>query len=79
MTTHKQANESKQATAQVDATATVEGDVLVLRVPLTELGPSSSGKTNLVASLNGNRQVPFAWNGRTCRVGVTAFYKPAKA
>ena len=37
----------------------VEGDVLTIRVDLTkEFGPSSSGKTTIVASTEGNVAVP---------------------
>lgn len=38
---------------------TVEGNVLVIQVKLdTDLGPSKSGKTTLIASTGGNQPVP---------------------
>lgn len=50
----------------------VEGDVLVIRVDLTrDFGPSSSGKTTIVASTEGNVIV----EGRDVRVGLNV-YRP---
>ena len=50
----------------------VEGDVLVIRVDLTrDFGPSSSGKTAIVASTEGNVGVP----GSEIKVGLNC-YKP---
>lgn len=54
---------------------TVEGDTLVIRVDLTkEFGPSSSGKTLIVASTEGNVPVP----GREERVGLNIYKYPDK-
>jgi len=37
----------------------VEGDILIIKVDLTkEFGPSSSGKTIIIASSEGNQSVP---------------------
>jgi hypothetical protein len=37
----------------------VEGDTLIIKVDLTkEFGPSSSGKTIIIASSEGNQSVP---------------------
>jgi len=52
----------------------VEGDVLVIRVDLTqEHGPSSSGKTIIIASTEGNVDVP----GHDAKVGLNV-YKPRR-
>jgi len=38
---------------------TVEGDILTIKVDLTkEFGPSSSGKTIIIASTEGNVSIP---------------------
>ena len=38
----------------------IEGDELVLRMKLTEnFGPSKSGKTTIVASSEGNQEIPW--------------------
>ena len=50
----------------------VEGNVLVIRVDLTkEFGPSSSGKTTIVASTEGNVSVP----DREEKVGLNVYKK----
>lgn len=50
----------------------VEGDILTIRVDLTrDFGPSSSGKTTIVASTEGN----VAVEGRDVRVGLNV-YRP---
>jgi len=51
---------------------TLEGNVLVIRVDLTkEFGPSSSGKTTIVASTEGNVSVP----DREEKVGLNVYKK----
>lgn len=50
----------------------VDGQILTIKVDLTqEFGPSSSGKTTIVASTEGNVDVP----GSEVKVGVNC-YKP---
>ncbi len=50
----------------------VEGDILTLRVDLRrEFGPSSSGKTTIVASTEGN----VAIDGHEVKVGLNV-YRP---
>lgn len=50
----------------------VEGNILTIRVDLTkEFGPSSSGKTTIVASSEGNVDVP----GSDIKIGLNC-YKP---
>jgi len=50
----------------------VEGDILIIKVDLTkEFGPSSSGKTIIVGSTEGNAPVP----GSDIKVGLNVFKK----
>lgn len=52
----------------------IEGGFLVVRVPLIDPRPSTSGKTLVVATTGGN--VPVAGGtigGKTVKVGLTAF------
>ncbi|MDR1535356.1 MAG: hypothetical protein LBU64_09710 [Planctomycetota bacterium] len=51
----------------------VDGDTLIIKVDLTkEFGASSSGKTIIIASTEGNQSVP----GRNEKVGVNVYRKP---
>ncbi len=51
---------------------TVEGNILTIRVDLTkEFGPSSSGKTIIIASTEGNIAVPE----REEKVGLNVYRK----
>ena len=53
---------------------TVEGDILTLKVDLSkEFGPSSSGKTIIVATTEGNVTVP----DREEKVGLNVYRKKA--
>ena len=50
----------------------VEGDILTIKVDLTkEFGPSSSGKTIIIASTEGNISVPE----REEKVGLNVYRK----
>jgi hypothetical protein len=52
---------------------TVEGDTLIIKVDLTkDFGQSKSGKTLIVASTEGNANVP----GRTEKVGLNVYRYP---
>lgn len=52
----------------------VEGDVLTIRVDLKQdFGPSSSGKTIIIASTEGNQKV----EGCDAVVGLNVYRKPA--
>lgn len=54
---------------------TLEGSTLIVRIDITkELGPSSSGKSEIVASTEGNASVP---GHEDIKVGVNVF-KPRK-
>ncbi|MEQ1794659.1 MAG: hypothetical protein ABL970_10750 [Nitrospira sp.] len=51
---------------------TVEGTILTMKVDLSkEFGPSSSGKTIIVASTEGNVTIP----GREEKVGLNVYRK----
>ena len=67
---------SKTATV----TATIEGDELVIRLPLNKVpSPSASGKTLVVASSHGNQKTDAEVNGQNVVVGVNAYiYKQAR-
>ncbi len=50
----------------------VEGNILIIRVDLSkEFGPSSSGKTTIIASTEGNVSIP----DREEKVGVNVYRK----
>lgn len=52
---------------------TVEGDMLTIRVDLSErYGPSASGKTIIVASSEGNQKL----DGTPVVIGFNAYVKP---
>jgi hypothetical protein len=52
----------------------VEGDELVIRLPLHKPPqPSSSGKTLVVASSHGNQRTDAVVEGQTVTVGVNAY------
>ena len=49
----------------------VEGDTLVIRVDIKKrMGPSQSGKTIVIASTEGNQQLP---ENKRVRVGVNVY------
>jgi len=51
----------------------VEGNILTIKVDLTkEFGPSSSGKTIIIASTEGNVTIP----GREEKIGLNVYRKP---
>lgn len=54
----------------------VEGNILTVRVDLTkEYGPSSSGKTIIVASTEGNADIP---DTDGIKIGLNIYKKPKK-
>lgn len=60
-------------------TATLEGNELVIRVPVNNPPErSATGKTLVVASSHGNQPTELKIDGQTVVVGVNAYYKPAK-
>jgi hypothetical protein len=55
-------------------TASVEGEHLVIRVPLNARPvPSASGKTLVVATSHGNKQTEVEVQGKPVFVGVNAY------
>jgi hypothetical protein len=57
-------------------TAKIEGKELVIRIPLNDPPrPSSSGKTLVVASSNGNKLTDAKVNDQQVIVGVNAYIK----
>lgn len=53
--------------------ATVEGNELVIRIPMTDPRPSASGKTLVVASTNGNVRTTVMVAGKPVTVGLNAY------
>ncbi len=58
-------------------TASVEGEYLVIRVPLNSTPTrSATGKTLVVASSHGNKQTDAEIQGKPVFVGVNAYVYP---
>ncbi len=63
-----------------DLSVTREGDMLVIRIPITAPTPSSSGKTLVVSSTRGNQKTGIQVEGKDLYLGVNAYvYAEAKA
>lgn len=61
---------------QAGVSAAVEGDMLVIRVPMNRTPqPSATGKTLVVASSRGNVPTEVKVQGRNVIVGVNAYIK----
>lgn len=56
--------------------ATIEGKDLVIRIPLQQPTPSSSGKTLVVASTHGNQVSEAKVDGKPVTIGLNAYIKP---
>lgn len=54
---------------------TIEKNELVIRIPMQEPKPSSSGKTLVVASSHGNQVTTAQLNGKPIVVGLNAYIK----
>jgi hypothetical protein len=62
----------KKGKSMQNVKMTVKGDILTIEVNLTkDLGPSSTGKTRIVASTEG----PVTVSGSEIKVNMTAFKK----
>ena len=62
-----------------EMTVKVEGDELVIRLPLQKPKPSATGKTLVVASSHGNKVTEAEvadYAGKKIVVGVNAYIKP---
>jgi len=58
----------------ISLTASIEGEYLVIRVPLNaKPTPSATGKTLVVASSHGNKQTEVEIEGKPVFVGVNAY------
>lgn len=55
--------------------AKIEGNELVIHIPLEKPHASSSGKTLIVASTGGNVQTDVEVNGKPVFVGLNAYIK----
>ena len=53
----------------------IEGNELVIRIPMQEPRPSSSGKTLVVASTNGNKTTDVKVQGQNVVIGLNAYIK----
>jgi hypothetical protein len=53
--------------------AKLEGNELVIRLPLEEPKVSSSGKTLVVASTHGNKETDIEIKGKKVVIGVNAY------
>jgi len=58
-----------------EMTVKQEGDVLVIRLPMQEPTPSSSGKTMVVATTHGNVVTNIKVDGKPVKIGINAFVK----
>lgn len=56
-----------------ELTVTREGDMLVIRIPIKEPTPSSSGKTLVVASTRGNQKTGVQIDGKDLYLGLNAY------
>lgn len=55
-------------------TASIEGEYLVIRVPMNaKPTPSSTGKTLVVATSHGNKQTEVEVQGKPVFIGVNAY------
>lgn len=54
-------------------TAKIEGNNLVITIPMTTPRPSASGKTLVVASSGGNKATAAIVDGKPVTIGVNAY------
>ena len=55
--------------------AKIDGDELIIHVPLTAPQPSASGKTLVVASTHGNIETEVVIEGKPVIIGVNAYIR----
>jgi hypothetical protein len=55
--------------------AAIEGNELVIRIPLGEPRPSSSGKTTIIASTGGGQASTARFQGKPVVVNASAYVK----
>lgn len=56
-----------------DLSVTRDGDMLVIRIPISKPTPSASGKTLVVASTRGNQKTSMQIDGKDLYLGVNAY------
>jgi hypothetical protein len=56
-----------------ELTVSREGDLLVIRIPITKATPSASGKTLVVASTRGNLKTSLQIDGKDLYLGLNAY------
>lgn len=68
---------SKTAVAPIPSVPqfSIEGDTLIIKMPLQDPTPSASGKTLVVASTHGNVQTPAMVNGKPVIIGLNAYIR----
>ena len=54
----------------------IENNELVIRIPMCEPRPSSSGKTLVVATTGGNQTTTALVQGKPFIIGLNAYIKP---
>lgn len=54
---------------------TIEGNELVIRMPMQEPRPSASGKTLVVASTSGNKTTDVMVQGQPVVIGLNTYIK----
>jgi hypothetical protein len=57
-------------------TAKIEGNNLVITLPMHSPRPSASGKTLVVATSGGNMATTASVGGKPVTIGVNAYIKP---
>ena len=53
----------------------IDGNNLVIRIPMTDPRPSASGKTLVVATSSGNKTTTAMVNGKPIVIGLNAYIK----
>ncbi len=57
---------------------TTKGNILTITVDLSkEFGPSSTGKTIIVATTEGNQAVGMTKTGQQIKLGINAYIQPS--
>jgi hypothetical protein len=56
-----------------ELSVTRDGDMLVIRIPISKPTPSASGKTLVVASTRGNQKTSLQIDGKDLYLGVNAY------
>lgn len=65
--------DGEEGVAQMEIDVKIEGETLVIRIPMQKPTRSGSGKTLVVASSHGNIKTDILVEGRPLTVGVNAY------